>query len=108
MAFDVINIGTIPNDGTGDPLRTAFDKTNDNFALAVEGPATATSGRVAVYDGTTGKLLQDGTKVEADLMVGPASSIDGRLALFDSTTGKLLKQGTFTDGNNILATQVFG
>ncbi len=26
-----INIGTSPNDGTGDPLRTAFEKINDNF-----------------------------------------------------------------------------
>jgi len=31
MAKQTINIGTTANDGTGDPLRTAFDKTNDNF-----------------------------------------------------------------------------
>jgi len=31
MAKQTINIGTAPNDGTGDPLRTAFDKVNDNF-----------------------------------------------------------------------------
>ena len=31
MAQQVINIGTVANDGTGDPLRTAFDKVNDNF-----------------------------------------------------------------------------
>ena len=31
MAKQVINIGTVANDGTGDPLRTAFDKANDNF-----------------------------------------------------------------------------
>ena len=31
MAQQTINIGSAPNDGTGDPLRTAFDKTNDNF-----------------------------------------------------------------------------
>jgi hypothetical protein len=213
MGFDVINIGATANDGTGDPLRTAFDKTNDNFALAVEGPtgavtadtvalfdgttgklikgggqvnadivvtsdarlsdartplahgneahtstfvdaagaaaaapvqsvntqtgvvvlaaadvgadasgtassavsshaavttsvhgiadtaslvvgpATATSGRVAVYDGTTGKLLQDGTKAEADLVVGPANAVAGRNAVFGDTTGKALAQG---------------
>ncbi len=27
-----INIGTTPNDGDGDPLRTSFSKVNDNFA----------------------------------------------------------------------------
>lgn len=31
MAFQPINIGTNPNDGTGDTLRDAMDKTNDNF-----------------------------------------------------------------------------
>ena len=31
MAKQIINIGSSPNDGTGDPLRDSFDKTNDNF-----------------------------------------------------------------------------
>jgi len=31
MARQNINIGSSANDGTGDPLRTAFDKINDNF-----------------------------------------------------------------------------
>ena len=31
MARQSINIGSSANDGTGDPLRTAFDKINDNF-----------------------------------------------------------------------------
>lgn len=31
MSKQTVNIGTSANDGTGDPLRTAFDKTNDNF-----------------------------------------------------------------------------
>ena len=32
MAQQTINIGSAANDGTGDPLRTAFDKINDNFS----------------------------------------------------------------------------
>ena len=32
MAQQSINIGSAANDGTGDPLRTAFDKINDNFS----------------------------------------------------------------------------
>lgn len=32
MAQQLINIGTLPNDLTGDPLRTAFGKINDNFS----------------------------------------------------------------------------
>lgn len=31
MTVQTINIGTAPNDRTGDPLRTAFTKINDNF-----------------------------------------------------------------------------
>lgn len=31
MAKQTINIGASANDGTGDPLRNAFDKANDNF-----------------------------------------------------------------------------
>ena len=31
MTQYVINIGALPNDGTGDPLRTAFNETNLNF-----------------------------------------------------------------------------
>jgi len=32
MAIDTINVGNIANDGTGDDLREAFIKVNDNFA----------------------------------------------------------------------------
>lgn len=31
MPQQIINIGTLPNDGTGDPLRLAYGKINDNF-----------------------------------------------------------------------------
>jgi hypothetical protein len=32
MSQQIINVGTVANDGTGDPLRTAFIKVNANFA----------------------------------------------------------------------------
>lgn len=31
-AQEIINIGTLPNDGEGDPLRVAFGKINNNFS----------------------------------------------------------------------------
>jgi hypothetical protein len=31
MAIQTINVGNIPNDGTGDDLREAFVKVNQNF-----------------------------------------------------------------------------
>jgi hypothetical protein len=47
MSQQVINVGTAPNDGTGDPLRTAYIKTNDNFGelysrVQTSPPATLT------------------------------------------------------------------
>lgn len=51
MARQTINIGTNPNDGTGDPLRNAYDKCNDNFLelyeqgganITVNNPVTST------------------------------------------------------------------
>ena len=32
MTQEIINIGSSPNDGAGDPLRTAFEKINTNFS----------------------------------------------------------------------------
>lgn len=32
MAQELINIGALPNDGEGDPLRVAFQKINNNFS----------------------------------------------------------------------------
>jgi len=53
MARQAINIGTAPNDGTGDAIRTAFDKCNDNFEELYAGatpngtPATSSAAGVA-------------------------------------------------------------
>jgi hypothetical protein len=41
MAKQTINIGTVANDGTGDPLRTAFTKTNQNFTELYNASANA-------------------------------------------------------------------
>ena len=48
MAQQIINVGTVPNDGLGDPLRTAFTKTNDNFSQLF-----ATAGITGIANGTS-------------------------------------------------------
>jgi hypothetical protein len=93
MAFEEIEIGTIPNDTEGDTLRAGGIKINNNFAKAVEGAASSTSGRVAVFADGSGKLLQNGAKLEADLVTGPASVAAGRVAAFNGTTGKVVQEG---------------
>jgi len=43
MAQQTINIGTVANDNTGDPIRDAFDKVNDNFdEIYITGIGTST------------------------------------------------------------------
>ena len=41
MSFEYINVGELPNDGTGDPVRVAFIKINNNFTqtTALTSPA---------------------------------------------------------------------
>ena len=41
MAKQIINIGSAPNDGTGDTARDAFDICNDNFTELYSGSAVA-------------------------------------------------------------------
>jgi hypothetical protein len=51
--FANINIGSAPNDGTGDPLRNAFDKINHNFSNIAGG----SSGAVTSVAGRTGDVV---------------------------------------------------
>lgn len=43
MAQRIINIGTLPNDRSGDPLRVAFEKINSNFTELFNGVLLAAS-----------------------------------------------------------------
>jgi hypothetical protein len=43
MAIQLVNVGTLPNDGEGDPLRTAFQKINNNFVLMQQTASQITS-----------------------------------------------------------------
>lgn len=59
MAKQAINLGTTPNDGTGDSIRSGGDKINDNFnevytlfgngtTLAISGDATVSAGALTI------------------------------------------------------------
>lgn len=57
MAQQIINIGSAPNDGTGDPLRNAFVKVNENFNdLYLKEPLSTRT----VVSGTS-SILSDGS-----------------------------------------------
>ena len=61
MTQYVINIGALPNDGTGDPLRTAFNDVNLNFnqvwATGLIGSNLAIANNTILTTNTNGNLI---------------------------------------------------
>ncbi len=81
MAKQVIGIGTTANDGTGDPLRTAMDKTNDNFTELYAGAGGVADGAV-----TTAKLAADAVD-SAKIADGAVDTV--HIADLNITTAKI-------------------
>ena len=90
----------------------AVTKFNDSLGLVqssedVVGPASSVTNRIAVFDGTTGKLIADGGKTIAEIdtdgdVVGPGSATDNAMCVYDGTTGKLIGVGTISDDGSIV------
>lgn len=59
MTKQVIGIGTTANDGTGDPLRTAFNKANQNFTELYNGAMPKSTPASASATGTLGTVVWD-------------------------------------------------
>jgi len=78
MAKQAINIGTTANDGTGDPIRDAFDKVNDNEDELYEGAnitATAPLAKTSVADtSVTLSIADDGITATQLAVDGNGSS----------------------------------
>ena len=89
MAQQVINIGAAANDGTGDPLRTSFDKINDNFSeLYAKGPAganfdlsdndieaTNSNGGINLIPNGTGKVVVEDDSVTIQTSKTPSTAV---------------------------------
>lgn len=58
MAQQLITVGNIAGDGTGDQLRDAFTKINENFAELYSGNIQVTAANIQVYTvaGRTGNI----------------------------------------------------
>ena len=94
MAQQNINIGSAANDGTGDPLRTAFDKINDNFT--------------EIYGATTeaNDILEDSTpQLGGDLDVNGRRITSARsnedIILLPNGTGGVVASGIRLAGTTI-------
>ena len=111
MAKQTINIGTTANDGTGDPLRTAFDKINDNFTeLYNASPATAQvtiSGNQISANESNADLVLSGSGT-GDVVAG-AVRIHGTSITSDDSSQIQINEnldvgGNITASGNITAT----
>ena len=85
MAQQTINIGASPNDGTGTPLRTSFDYTNQNFTELY----TALGGGVGLPGATTQVIFNDG----GTNLAGDAGLV------YNKTTDALTVAGLVTAGS---------
>jgi hypothetical protein len=88
----IINVGTAPNNGTGDPARTAFQKCNDNFTELYAGGSGVTSiiaGTGISVDQSTGDVTVTATGGGGGV-TGPGSSVDQSLAIYTTTGGDTL------------------
>ena len=110
MTQQIINVGAVANDGTGTPLRTAFEYINDNFDELYANVGVASS----ISNGTsTVRVVSSGGNVVTSvggtsnvIVVTPTSVlITGNATLSGNilTTGLISATSTITGGNVLTA-----
>tara|TARA_Y100000389_G_scaffold48936_1_gene44508 strand:- start:4040 stop:4729 length:690 start_codon:yes stop_codon:yes gene_type:complete len=104
MAIQIVNIGNIANDGTGDDLREAFVKVNNNFAElnARSTESTTVSNLGSAGEGVFGQI--SGTDLQfKKIVAGTAISLaaDANAITINSTATGLPSVQVFADNNNI-------
>lgn len=116
--FDIVNVGTTANDGTGDGLRDAFIRVNSNFANITSTGFTAANIRVTktlfienatnATSANTGALVTDGgAGIGKDLYVGGNLIILGNtitvereiVTVSETVSGNSTVTGTVTADN---------
>ena len=80
MAQKNINIGSSANKGDGDPIRTAFSKTQDNF--------TDLYARIVVVEGQVGIANQGGATISQSI-IGDVIGQDSTV-IIDSNTNNIV------------------
>ena len=114
MAKQTIGIGTSPNDGTGDAIRDAFDKVNDNFdeIYAAFTPANSSTsyGNSTVNTVVNSQSISVGGNVTINtsaFFVGNSTSniviTRTTLAVGNSTVNCTANTSTLTIGNSTLS-----
>lgn len=115
MAQETINVGLTPNDGAGDPLRTAFEKCNNNFTelySTAYTPARISNGAssVNIPDGDGNIEITVNDQANTVLITQTGTYITGAMSASGNvsganlkTTGVMSATGNIT-GSNILTT----
>ena len=100
MAQEIINTGNTANDGTGDPLRTAFTKTNNNFSQLF-----AAGGVSGISNGTSNiNILNSGAILMSPQGVANVITVTATGA---TVTGTLIGNSAISATGNITAGQFF-
>ena len=99
MAQQTINVGATANDGTGDGIRTAYIKCNDNFQELYNTTITPTS----IPNGTSNVSVADSANVTISI-AGSANVVNfaGSVSEF---TGNITATGDISAGNSLTVTQ---
>ncbi len=115
MAKQTVNLGSSANDGTGDPLRTAFDKINDNFdelylySTAASGNNITITGNTIASDNTNGNITLDPNGT-GDIVIATGAELQltdhtDNAVVFSDANGNLTMSAGFTfDGTNVATT----
>tara|TARA_B100001057_G_scaffold424263_1_gene446912 strand:- start:7248 stop:7925 length:678 start_codon:yes stop_codon:yes gene_type:complete len=105
MAIQTINIGNIANDGTGDDIRLAFGKVNDNFELLdLRNPGSLTASNVgAVGEGIFAQ--KENTDLQFKKLVGGTGTTLTSTNNTITIDGSAISQLTIgTDNGSIIVT----
>jgi hypothetical protein len=110
MSQEVINVGTLPNDGQGDPIRVAFQKTNNNFTElynigGISGIANGNS-NIQIADSSTVGISSTGV-ANVFVVSGTGATVQGTL-LANATITAVgnVEAGGFFKGDGSLLTGV--
>ena len=100
MAQEIINIGATANDGAGDPLRTAFTKTNNNFSQLF-----ASGGVSGISNGTSNiNILNSGAILMSPQGTANVITVTTTGA---TVTGTLIGNSAISAIGNVTAGQFF-
>ena len=104
MAKQTIGIGTSANDGTGDPLRDAFDKVNDNFnevySAFTFASNNATAANNILIGNSTVNSVANSTTVSISNSTSEVTATSGSLLVGNSTVNTTSNSSTIVVSNS--------